>query len=397
MANLHDAGDLSDCSDRSVGIRLSVFYAALFLSAGLYLPYWPVWLASRGLGPVEIGLLFATGRFASVVSGPMIAHIADRRGDRRGPLLVLAGSTMLVFSLYVVVLPFWQFVLVAIGGGAAWGTIMPLADALAIVNAQRRRIQYGRVRLWGSVSFILATLAGGKALEWLPESAIFWVLLASFAVIFAAAFFLPDTRVEGAPIRLGALSRLFASPVFLLFLLVSALLQSSHQAVYIFGTLHWRAIGIESSTIGALWAVGVVAEVALFAFGTRLLTRLGPGRMMLLAAIAGLVRWPILATATTLPVLFAAQILHALTFGATHLAAMAFIAQAIPHRLSATAQSLHGTVALGLAFVVVARYLGGFYAAEGGGVFYAMAALSLAGGMGAIVLMRCWKGGALFE
>ncbi len=394
MANFRDAGALSD---RSVGIRLSVFYAALFLSVGLYLPYWPVWLASRGLGPVEISTMFAAGRFASVISGPMIAHIVDRRGDRRVPLLVLSGGTMLVFSLYVLCQPFWQFVLVAIGGGAAWGTIMPLADSLAIVNTQRRRIQYGRVRLWGSVSFILATLAGGKALEWLPESAIFWVLLASFAMIFRAVFWLPDTRVPGSPIRLKALLRLFANPVFLLFLLASALLQSSHQAVYIFGTLHWRAIGIESPTIGALWAVGVVAEVALFAFGAKLLTRLGPARMLLLAALAGLIRWPILALATSLPVLFAAQMLHALTFGATHLAAMAFIAQAVPHRLGATAQSLHGTVALGLAFVVVARYLGGLFAAEGGGVFYAMAALSLAGGIAALVLMRCWKGGALFE
>lgn len=394
MANLHDAGARSD---RSVGIRLSAFYAALFLSAGLYLPYWPVWLESRGLGPVEISLLFAVGRFASVISGPMIAHVADRRGDRRGPLLVLTGCMMLVFPLYVLSQPFWQFVLVAIGGGAAWGTIMPLADSLAIVETQRRRIQYGRVRLWGSVSFILATLAGGKALEWLPESAIFWILLASFAVIFGTVFFLPDTRVAGSPARLRALWRLFGNPVFLLFLLTSALLQSAHQAVYIFGTLHWRAIGIESSTIGALWAVGVVAEVALFAFGARLLTRLGPGRMLLLAAAAGLVRWPILAYATTLPVLFGAQILHSLTFGATHLAAMAFIAQAIPHRLSATAQSLHGTVALGLAFVIVARFLGGLYAAEGGGVFHAMTALSLAGGLSAIVLMRCWKGGALFD
>lgn len=374
-----------------------MFYAALFLSAGLYLPYWPVWLASRGLGPVEISTMFAAGRFASVVSGPIIAHIVDRRGDRRVPLLLLSGGTMLVFSLYVLCQPFWQFVLVAIGGGAAWGTIMPLADSLAIVNTQRRRIQYGRVRLWGSVSFILATLAGGKALEWLPESVIFWVLLASFAMIFATVFWLPDTRVSGSPIRFKALLRLFANPVFLLFLLASALLQSSHQAVYIFGTLHWRAIGIQSSTIGALWAVGVVAEVALFAFGAKLLTRLGPARMLLLAALAGLIRWPVLALASSLPVLFAAQMLHALTFGATHLAAMAFIAQAIPHRLGATAQSLHGTVALGLAFVVVARYLGGLFAAEGGGVFYAMAALSLAGGIAALVLMRCWKGGALFE
>ncbi len=389
----HDA----NLSDRSVAIRLSLYYVFVFLNAGLYLPYWPVWLASRGLGPVEIGLLFSVGRFARVLSSPLIAQIADRRGDRRRPLLVLSGITTAGFLIYAVCTEFWQYFLVAILVGVAWGTVMPLGDSLAIVNTNKRPIQYGRVRLWGSISFILASLAGGKALELFPESVIFWILLASFAGVFAVCLLLPDSRIDAAPLRLSAIWRLFVHPSFALLMLASALLQSSHLVVYIFGTLHWRNAGISDSMIGFLWAVGVIAEVALFAVGARVTARLRPGWLFIVAAIAGMIRWPLLAYATSLPVLILTQTLHGVTFGAAHLAAMAFIAEAIPGRLSATAQSLHGAVALSIASAVIAPFLGGLFDSYGGGAFHAMTFLSFAGGLAAFLLMRRWQGGKLFE
>jgi PPP family 3-phenylpropionic acid transporter len=384
-------------SDFSVATRLSLFYIFVFINAGLYLPDWPVWLTSRGLGPVEISLLFSAGRFARVVSSPLIARIADRRGDRRTPLLLLSGITAAAFLVYAACTAFWQYFLVAVVVGIAWGTIIPLGDSLALENTKQRSIQYGRVRLWGSISFILATLAGGKALELLPDSSIFWILLASFVGVLAVCLWLPDTRVEGATIRLSAIWRLFAHPTFALLMLASALLQSSHLVVYIFGTLHWRHAGIGESMIGFLWAVGVVAEVVLFAIGARLTAALRPGWLFVLAAVAGIIRWPLLAHATTLPVLIVAQTLHGVTFGAAHLAAMAFIAEAIPSRLSATAQSLHGAVALSTASAVIAPFLGRLFDAYGGGAFHAMTGLSLGGGLAALLLMRRWRGGLLMD
>ncbi len=384
-------------SDLSVGVRLSLFYIFFFINAGVYMPFWPVWLESRGLGPVEISLLFAVGRFARVISSPLIAAMADRRGDRRRPLLLLNGITALLFILYLFCDSVWQYAAVAAAVGAAWGTIMPLGDSLAIVNTQARNIQYGRVRLWGSISFILATVAGGKMLEALPEAAIFWVLLVSFVSLFLVCLVLPDTRVEPAPIRMSGVWRLFTHPLFALFMLCSALLQTSHLVVYIFGTLHWRAAGISDGTIGLLWATGVIAEVLLFAVGARFVARLGISWLFGLAALAGIVRWTILAESSSLPVLFLIQTLHALTFGAAHLAAMAFIARAIPNRLSATAQSLHGSVALSVAGAVVAPLLGPLYEEYGGGAFHVMTILSALGGLCAILLQRRWNGGTIVD
>ena len=379
-------------SDRSIAIRMSVFYFALFLSAGLYLPFWPVWLESRGLGPVEISLLYALGRFTRMMTNPLIAHMVDRRGDRRKPLIALSLGATIAFAAYELCSTMWQYALVAICVGALWGMINPLGDSLALVNARQGRLNYGRVRLWGSISFILATLAGGRILGVWPESAIFWALLVTFAAVFAVCFITPDTRVEARPLRLNVFWRLMSEPRFSLFILASALLQTSHLVVYIFGTLHWRDAGVDDFMIGVLWAEGVVAEIVLFASGAAVTARFGAAGLMLMAAIAGIVRWPLLALSTDLPVLFIAQALHAFTFGAAHLGAMAFLSRAIPPSLSATAQTLHGAVALGLASAVISPMLGGLYAAWGGGAFYAMAVLSVIGGAVAFIVARRWNG-----
>jgi MFS transporter, PPP family, 3-phenylpropionic acid transporter len=393
----------TEYSDRAIAVRMSVFYFAVFLSAGLYLPFWPVWLESRGLGPVEIGLLYAIGRFTRILTNPLIAHVVDRRGDRRKPMFVLSLGATAAFAAYELCSEMWQYALVAVLVGAMWGTINPLGDSLALVNARQGRLNYGRVRLWGSISFILATLAGGQILGVWPESAIFWALLATFATVSVVCLFTPDTRVEAPPVQspavrsnvFGVFWRLMSKPRFALFIGASALLQTSHLVVYIFGTLHWRDAGVDDFIIGILWAEGVVAEIVLFAFGAALTARFGAAGLLMMAAVAGIIRWPLLALSTDLSVLFVAQALHGVTFGAAHLGAMAFLSRAIPPSLSATAQTLHGAVALGVASAVISPMLGGLYDSWGGGAFYAMALFSLAGGVVALVAAQRWNGETL--
>lgn len=387
-----------EVSDRSIAVRMSVFYFAVFLSAGLYLPFWPVWLESRGLGPVEIGLLYAIGRFTRILTNPLIAHVVDRRGDRRKPMVLLSLGATVAFAAYELCSEMWQFALVAVVVGAMWGTINPLGDSLALVNARQGRLNYGRVRLWGSISFILATLAGGQILDVWPESAIFWSLLATFAVVTVVCLITPDTRVEALPVQSNVFRvfwRLMSEPRFALFILASALLQTSHLVVYIFGTLHWRDAGIDDFIIGVLWAEGVVAEIVLFSFGAALTARFGAAGLLMMAAVAGVMRWPLLAFSTDLSVLFVAQALHGVTFGAAHLGAMAFLSRAIPPSLSATAQTLHGAVALGVASAVISPLLGGLYESWGGGAFYIMTLFSLAGGVVAFIAAQRWNGETL--
>lgn len=382
-------------SNQSIANRVGLYFFAVFLTVGLYQPFWPVWLASRGLGPVEIGFLIGIGQLTRAVTSPIVAHFIDRRGDRRRPLIALSVLTMVSFGAYYFCSHIWQYMLVAILVGSTWGLIMPLGDSMALVHAREGRFQYGRIRLWGSVSFILATLMGGQVLEIWPEDAVYWVLMAMFAFVVGSCLILPDTRVPPSGRRFSAAIKLFIHPVFLLAILASAMLQASHSVYYIFGAIHWRGAGIDDRLIGVLWSVGVVAEILLFAVGARMSDKLGPFGLMFLAVAAGVIRWPLLALTNNFAILFFIQILHGITFGAAHLGAMAFLSRAVPASLSATAQSLHGALAMSALSALISPLSGNLYGSFGANAFFFMAALSVAGGLLAIAARRLWHGGEL--
>ena len=164
---------------------------------------------------------------------------------------------------------------------------------------------------------------------------------------------------------------------------------------YGFATLHWRDAGLSSDLIGALWAEGVIAEVVLFAFGARLVARLGPARLIALAGLCAALRWTVTALTVEPWLLALSQLLHAATFGATHLGNMHFLARATPPALSARAQSLHASITNGLATGAAMLASGWLYAGLGGGAFLVMAGLGAAGALAAAVLARGWDGGEL--
>jgi PPP family 3-phenylpropionic acid transporter len=158
--------------------------------------------------------------------------------------------------------------------------------------------------------------------------------------------------------------------------------------LYGFGTLHWLRAGHDKDTIGLLWAAGVVAEVVLFAVGRGAVARLGPIRLLLLAGIAGMLRWVVAALSTDLTVLALIQLLHGLTFGAAHLAAMYYLMREVPPGLAATAQGLYGALAWGALFGLTMLASGSLYAAFAGAAFYVMAAMCLVGVLCALLLIE---------
>jgi PPP family 3-phenylpropionic acid transporter len=370
---------------------MAAVYVALFAFAGLHLPFWPVWLESRGLDAVEIGLLIAVGRWVIVIASPIIAQFADRSGERRRPLIVLAVAVLASYALFLVTENYWHFLAVTVLAAVFQGAMVPLNESLTMMGVRAGRVDYGRVRLWGSLSFIAATMLGGLLLENLPEQVILWAVLGAIASVLVAATMLPDLRVRPSPLRLGAIPRLAKHPIFATFLLAVALLQGSHAVVYAYGSLHWRAAGISDAMIGWLWAEGVIAEILLFAAGAAVVRRLGPGGLLGLVAVAGVVRWTVLGLSVDPIVLMAAQVLHGFTFGAAHLAAMTFITRATPASVSATAQSLYSALAMGATFAVVLPFAAPLYAATGGNAFFFMAGLSAAGGVAAFLLTRRWR------
>lgn len=366
-------------------LRLSLFYTAYFLVIGIQLPFWPLWLESRGLTAAEIGLILSVSLWVRIVTIPVAGVVVDRTGNRRGALIVLSACSLAASLMYPPIDGFWPILLVTVLVSACFSPVMNLGDNLTLLIARANRLDYGRMRLWGSVSFIAAAGLGGVTAADQGPEAVLYLLIGGIALTAAAACLLPKPPPRAtSPSPAGIAGRgrvtiLMTDPAFLLFLGATAAIQSSHAVYYVFGTLHWRELGHSEAVIGWLWAEGVIAEILLFAFGTALGARLSPARLLMVAGIGALVRWTGTAMAETVPALAVLQVLHALTFGAAHLAAMQYIARAIPIERSATAQALYGALATGMCTALAMMVAGAAYERLHAGAYFAMAAMALAG------------------
>jgi PPP family 3-phenylpropionic acid transporter len=373
-------------------VRLAFFYAAFFTVIGIQLPFWPVWLAWKGMSPAEIGVLVALGVAAKVAGNPLAGHLADRMGERRRPMVAFAGCALVAFALFGLADGFWPIFAVTLLFFMLLPPVMPLGESLTMLAARDGALDYGRIRLWGSISFIVLAVVAGRVLVDEPPDVVYWMVLGAVALTAFSCLLLPDVRPDVRPERAGSMVMSFLGPLrdrsFVLFLAAAAMIQGSHAVYYAFGTLHWQAAGYSDDVIGALWAEGVVAEIVLFAFGGPLVRRLGPARLIALGGIAGTVRWLVLGHTDALPALICAQTLHAFTFGAAHLGAIHFIARAVPPTLSATAQSLYSAVVMGLGTGLMLLASGSLYAALAGAAYLPMAAAALIGGLLAWMLAR---------
>jgi len=371
-----------------LSLRLSLFYAAIFVFLGIYAPFWPVWLQSRGLEAEEIALLLALFLLGKTVFAPLFTMLADRLGERRKLLIAASAASLAAFSLFAWVDGFWGLALTILLFSACWTGMMPLGDSLSMQAAQENGIDYGRVRLWGSLSFIAAAWGGGLVIGWTGENFVFQVILCAIVFVFAITWLLPSTKPPAAVGDGFTPKKVLALPGMAFFFISAALIQASHAVYYSFSTIHWRGAGHGDGLIGALWAEGVLAEVILFAFANRFLGRINPLHLLILAGIAGLVRWTVLATTTELYVLVAVQALHAFTFGATHLAAMEFITRNVRPSLSGTAQGLYSASAFGLGTGLATLAAGPLYDAWQSSAFLAATALSGLGALAAFVAFR---------
>ena len=139
--------------------RLAFFYAAFFTVVGIQLPFWPVLLAAKGMSPAEIGVLLALGVGAKIAGNPLAGLLADRLGERRRPMVAFAGCGLAAFALFGLVDGFWPIFVVSLLFFTLWPPIMPLGESLTMLAARDGALDYGRVRLWGSLSFVVLAVA----------------------------------------------------------------------------------------------------------------------------------------------------------------------------------------------------------------------------------------------
>jgi MFS transporter, PPP family, 3-phenylpropionic acid transporter len=367
-------------------------YAALFIAFGAFSPFQPALLAQRGLHPEMLSFTLAAGTAVRVLAGPAAGRLADRLA---APRAILCSVTLLAAVAALAYLPLrqpWALLFVAVLQAAALAPVVPIADTLSLAASTPpersaggfKGFDYGWVRGVGSAAFILGVTAAGGIIGRFGYSAILFLNAAMLALGAAIAAQVPNRLGRHAPPNrllrhqaTGAgIAALLRMPVFRRLLLVAALVLGSHAMHDSFGVIRWQAIGISSSTAGLLWSEGVFAEIVVFLFVGRLaLARLGPASSASLAAAAGVVRWAVMARATSVTPIALTEPLHGLTFALLHLACMDVIRATVPPHLAATAQTVYGTLVVGASTSILTLCSGVLYAHLGGGGFWFMGAL----------------------
>jgi len=359
---------------------LALSYFTYFFSYGIFLPFWGVWLKGEGIAPETIGILLGAGLVARFLGSLLIAPRVKDPSHLVSALRLLALLT-LAFAVGFCFGNGWGWLMLVIAGfNLFFSPLVPLTDALAGTWQKQIRMDYGRVRLWGSLAFVIGSALTGQLVAVWGHNAILYSLIFSVLAMLLGMLLKPSVMPQGeARTHSGAERSLWAllkeGPVWR-FLLCVTLLQGAHAGYYSFGSIYWQEAGYSASTIGYLWSLGVVAEVIIFASSNVLFRRWNARNLLLLSACCGVLRWSLMAYSTELGWLLLIQILHCGTFTVCHLAAMRFIAARQGQEVIQL-QAVYSALAMGGGIAVMTVIAGFLFEHWQGGVFWVMAAVAV--------------------
>ena len=377
----------------NVAARLAAYYFAFFAHAGAYVSYFALYLAGRGMSAGEIAFAVAMPQAARIVAPALWGWLADSWGARYAG----ARKTIIVFSSFVllagfVVLPFlWHAGAIALmlllmslfSAGAS-----PLVEAITLASLAGRTGQYGPIRLWGSIGFILAVLGTGAWLDSAGASVLTGILIGLAAATCAVALALPigtAAQAQRGGEHLGAVLR---RPAVLAFFGACFCMTAAHGTMYVFFSIYLEQAGYSKTLIGALWTVGVLAEVVLFLRLPQVMRRFSLRALLLASFVCAVLRFPAIGWGVgSLALLAAAQLLHAATFGAFHAGCVAAVHRLFPGALAARGQALYSSIAYGLGGATGSLVAGWTWTALGPSASFMVSALFAA--LGAALV--AWK------
>ena len=377
-----EGGDL-----RSTALpRFMLLYASMYAAFGVASPFLPAFVSARGLSAEQLGLVLGAGTVVRLLTAPLAGRTGDVLQGLRVVLVVCAALAASVTLGYLPAHGFWSLLALSLWHAASLGPVTILADALALGAASppagsgRRGFEYGWVRGTGSAAFIVGTLLSGQAVSAWGLDVIVWLQALLLGAAAVAAILVPelthDRTGEAVRAPAGGVLLLLQLPRFRTLVLVAALILGSHAMHDAFAVIRWSAAGVSPAMASVLWSESVAAEVLVFfIIGPTIVTWLTPAGALAVAALAGMLRWTVMAQSSEVMALALVQPLHGITFALLHLACMRVLARAVPQGLEGTAQAIYGTVGIGAASALLTLVSGALYARVGAQGFWVMAAL----------------------
>jgi PPP family 3-phenylpropionic acid transporter len=335
--------------DRPPVAQLSTAYFVYFCAIGIYTPFWSPYLSLRGFGAFEIGLLLAISAGVRAVGPLVFGWFADVSGRSTLVLRFAALLSVLSFATLPLLSTLFDFIVMTVLFSFAWNSIAPSLDAHTVAHLGQTSARYGRIRLWGSVGFIALSWLGGvlfqvQGYEWVP------LLMMGFVVAtLAATMSIVTTPVVSHSRDPNSFASALRTRTVVIALLVAALISMSFGPYYAFFSIYLEGFGFTRSTIGFLWALGVLAEIGVFAVGGSMLARFSIRTLLVSAAVATALRWAVIAWFPQHIVLIAiVQLLHCMGFAVLHFAIVMSAQRLFPAAAASRGQALFSSVGYGV-------------------------------------------------
>lgn len=363
--------------------RIALVFCAPMMVNGIALPFFPIWLETLSMSDARIGIVLALPMFVRVFTAPVAGAIADRLGERSIVLLWSGVLSLVTALIFFGVEGFWPVLLLYTLQSAVYSPYLPITDAIALSGVRRWNIDYSRMRLWGSLAFVVATMIGGWLAGLYGGAMVLPAMAAAFSLTVLGALIVPKIGRPRRPSPIAAMATMPAASTLRqrdvqLMLIGVSLVNASHAMLYAFSVIYWRKMGFSGTDIGILWSAGVLAEVVLFVFAFRLKRRFDLWSMMIFGCTVAVGRWLVFPLDMPFAGYFVLQCLHAFTFGILHVSVQGKLVERVVEEQEAAAQGLYFFYT-GI-FMAIATFVSGYaftwYGVDG---FYLMSLIAAAG------------------
>ena len=364
-------------SSHNLHWRLSRFYFFYYFFVGSFVPYWGIYLQSENFSPSSIGILLSLFQISRIVAPNFWGWLADHTGHRVKWIKLTSFLGLIGFiGIFWAKGFFWIF-LVMLALSLFTSSTLPLAESLTLAHLATSDGHYSRIRLWGSIGFIVASLFLGYLIDLQGINILLWVLLITQAIIFFLSNTIPETKEIHHKKNDLSIWKIIKTPSVVALLIGCTLMVSAHGVLYNFYSIYLKEHGYSSATIGWLWAVGVICEIFIFMLMPKILRRYSLKTILLISLFLGVIRFILIgASPDQFYLLLIAQMFHAATFGSFHAASIEVIAYFFKGRNQSRGQAIYNSVAYGIGGTIGG--LGGGYLIQylGGQLGFMIAAIS---------------------
>jgi PPP family 3-phenylpropionic acid transporter len=306
--------------------RLSNFYFFYFASLGALMPYLGLYLQSIGYSAWYVGLIIAVVQGTKIIAPNIWGWICDVKQNRMRVIQLGALISSLIFSFIFLEPELPLFILVMFGFSFFWNAIIPQFEAVTFTFLGKQTHEYSRIRVWGSIGFIFSVVSTGFLLDEFGMNAFMVIVLSLLTGIWFATLVVKERPTSESKKATSHIKEVLFNKPVIAFFVMCFLIQASHAPYYSFFSIYLGDQGYSKSIVGQFWSLGVIAEIILFFVMHHLTKRITLRRILLLSLCLTVLRWLLIGWCVdNLFLLLFAQLLHAASFGAFHVAAIQLV------------------------------------------------------------------------